>query len=38
VALSRVRTLDGLKLLGINELSLKVSDRILEFDKEIRKI
>jgi len=37
VALSRVRTLDGLKLLGINELSLKVSERILEFDKAIRK-
>jgi ATP-dependent exoDNAse (exonuclease V) alpha subunit len=37
VALSRVRTLDGLKLLGINELSLKVSERILQFDKEIRK-
>jgi ATP-dependent exoDNAse (exonuclease V) alpha subunit len=36
VALSRVRTLDGLKLLGLNELSLKVSERILEFDKEIR--
>jgi len=26
-----------LKLLGINELSLKVSERILEFDKAIRK-
>ncbi|HTX86438.1 MAG TPA: PIF1 family DEAD/DEAH box helicase [Candidatus Nanoarchaeia archaeon] len=38
VALSRVRTLDGLKLLGLNDLSLRVSERILEFDKEIRKI
>jgi ATP-dependent exoDNAse (exonuclease V) alpha subunit len=36
VALSRVRTLGGLKLLGINELSLKVSERISQFDKEIR--
>lgn len=36
VALSRVRTLDGLKLLGINELSLKVSEQILEFDQKIR--
>jgi ATP-dependent exoDNAse (exonuclease V) alpha subunit len=36
VALSRVRTLGGLKLLGINELSLRVSERILQFDKEIR--
>jgi ATP-dependent exoDNAse (exonuclease V) alpha subunit len=36
VALSRVRTLDGLKLLGINELSLRVSERITQFDKEIR--
>jgi ATP-dependent DNA helicase PIF1 len=37
VALSRVRTLGGLKLLGINELSLQVSERILRFDEEIRK-
>jgi ATP-dependent DNA helicase PIF1 len=36
VALSRVRTLEGLKLLGLNELSLKVSERITEFDKAIR--
>jgi ATP-dependent DNA helicase PIF1 len=36
VALSRVRTLDGLKLLGLNDLSLRVSERILEFDKKIR--
>jgi ATP-dependent DNA helicase PIF1 len=36
VALSRVRTLDGLKLLGLNDLSLRVSERIIEFDKEIR--
>jgi len=38
VALSRVRTLGGLKLLGLNELSLKVSERITEFDKAIRGI
>ncbi|MDD4902135.1 MAG: PIF1 family DEAD/DEAH box helicase [Patescibacteria group bacterium] len=37
VALSRVRTLDGLKLLGLNEMSLQVSERITAFDKEIRK-
>jgi ATP-dependent exoDNAse (exonuclease V) alpha subunit len=37
VALSRVRTLEGLKLLGLNEMSLQVSERISEFDKWIRK-
>jgi ATP-dependent DNA helicase PIF1 len=36
VALSRVRTLNGLKLLGLNDLSLRVSERIIEFDRYIK--
>ncbi|RJQ32311.1 helicase [Candidatus Parcubacteria bacterium] len=36
VALSRVRTLDGLKLLGLNQMALKVNEDILEFDKELK--
>lgn len=38
VALSRVRSLNGLKLLGLNRTALKVSDEILEFDKRLKKI
>jgi len=38
VALSRVRSLDGLSLVGFNENALKVSDEVLEFDKELKKI
>lgn len=36
VALSRVRTLDGLALLGMNKTALSVSDEVLEFDKRFR--
>jgi ATP-dependent DNA helicase PIF1 len=36
VALSRVRTLDGMKLLGFNELSLVVDPEILEMDKQFQ--
>lgn len=35
VALSRVRTLDGLKLLGLNKTALEVHPEVLEFDKEL---
>jgi hypothetical protein len=38
VALSRVRSLDGLSLLGMNDMALKVSEEVLEFDKEFRAI
>jgi len=38
VALSRVRTLTGIKLLGINETALKINPEIYELDKELRKI
>lgn len=33
VALSRVRTLDGIKLLGINDMALEVNPKVYEFDK-----
>ncbi len=36
VALSRVRALSGLKLLGLNEMALKVDQRAVELDKELR--
>ncbi len=35
VALSRVRTIDGLKLLGLNNMALQVHPEILEFDQEL---
>lgn len=38
VALSRVRTLDGLKLLGLNQMALKVNEEVLEFDKELKNL
>ncbi len=37
VALSRVRTLKGLTLLGLNDTALKVNDKVLQFDKELIK-
>ncbi len=37
VALSRVRTLDGLSLLGINRMALRVSDEALQIDEQLRK-
>jgi len=36
VALSRVRSLSGLKLLGFNDLALEVNERIVTFDEELR--
>ena len=38
VALSRVRTLDNIKLMGINQLALKVNSEIVEKDKEFKKL
>ncbi len=35
VALSRVRSLDGLKLLGMNDVALQVNPEVLEFDKTL---
>jgi ATP-dependent exoDNAse (exonuclease V) alpha subunit len=36
VALSRVRTLSGLKLLGLNDVALEVHEEVLEFDKTLK--
>lgn len=38
VALSRVRSLAGMKLLGFNTLSLQVDPQVLEFDEELKEI
>jgi ATP-dependent exoDNAse (exonuclease V) alpha subunit len=35
VALSRVRALSGLKLMGLNDVALKVDEEILEFDGDL---
>lgn len=37
VALSRVRTLSGLKLIGLNDIALNVNSEVLEFDSELIK-
>ncbi len=36
VALSRVRSLDGLTLLGLNEMATQVRGEVLDFDEEIK--
>lgn len=36
VALSRVRTLEGLTILGMNEMALAVHNEVLEFDAELQ--
>ena len=38
VALSRVRQLDGIKLMGINQMALRVNQKIVEKDKEFKKL
>ena len=38
VALSRVRSLQGLFLKGLNDMALKVNEEVLEFDKKFREI
>jgi len=35
VALSRARTLEGMRLLGLNEMSLLVNPAVMEFDQEL---
>ena len=37
VALSRVRSLSGLKLIGLNDMALRINKEVLEFDKELIK-
>ncbi|MFA6526098.1 MAG: AAA family ATPase [Candidatus Buchananbacteria bacterium] len=36
VALSRVRSLAGLSLLGLNEMALKIDDEVMQYDKRFR--
>ncbi len=38
VALSRVRSFDGLKLMGLNDIALQVNEEALELDKEFTKM
>ncbi len=38
VALSRVRTLDGVCLVGINEMALKVNEAVVKKDKEFKRL
>jgi ATP-dependent DNA helicase PIF1 len=38
VALSRVRSLDGLCLLGLNPMALKVNEEVTVFDEELKKL
>ncbi len=38
VALSRVRSLEGLTLLGLNEIAVQVRGEVLDFDEELKKI
>ncbi len=38
VALSRVRTLDGIKLLGINNIALEVNPKVYEMDKLLEEL
>ncbi len=37
VALSRVRSLDGLTILGLNDIALQVHEEVLEFDEQLKK-
>ncbi len=37
VALSRVRSLEGMKLLGFNDMSLEIDPEVLEMDRQFRK-
>ncbi|HPT40181.1 MAG TPA: PIF1 family DEAD/DEAH box helicase [Candidatus Paceibacterota bacterium] len=38
VALSRVRSLDGIKLMGINEVALRVNEDVVRKDKEFKEL
>ena len=38
VALSRVRSLDGLTLLGLNDIATQVRGEVLDFDEQLKKI
>ena len=38
VAISRLRSLAGLKVVGINDMAFYVNDKAIEMDKEFRKM
>jgi ATP-dependent exoDNAse (exonuclease V) alpha subunit len=38
VALSRVRSLSGMKLLGLNDLALEVDEEVLKYDKKFKEL
>lgn len=38
VALSRLRSLDGLKLLGVNEMAFRINKKVLEMDEELKEM
>jgi hypothetical protein len=38
VALSRIRSIKGLRLMGMNDVALKVDDAVLRIDEEMRKL
>jgi len=38
VALSRIRSIKGLRLMGMNDVALKVDDSVLRVDREMRKL
>ncbi len=38
VALSRVKTLGGIKLTGFNNMALRVNEEVLEIDKKLREM
>ena len=38
VALSRIRSLNGLRLMGMNEVALQVDESVLKIDKEMRRL
>jgi hypothetical protein len=38
VALSRIRKLDNIRLMGINQIALRVSPKVVEKDQEFKKL
>ncbi len=38
VALSRIKSVEGLRLMGLNEIALKVDEQVLEIDEEMKRL